>query len=75
MTLAVFLRAVALRLGPGVPKADRHRDDVNGDGLVDLVLHFETQRTGIDGNDSEACLSGETTDGQQLEGCDDIHVK
>ncbi len=52
-----------------------HHDDVNGDGLVDLVLHFETQQTGIDGNDSEACLSGETTDGQQLEGCDDIHVK
>ena len=51
------------------------RMTVNGDGLVDLVLHFETQQTGIDGNDSEACLSGETTDGQQLEGCHDIHVK
>jgi CSLREA domain-containing protein len=52
-----------------------HPEDVNGDGLVDLLLHFNTQETGIDAGDNHACLTGTTTDGFAIEGCDSIQTK
>jgi hypothetical protein len=45
---------------------------VDGDGDLDMVLHFKTQETGIQAGDTEACLIGETVDGQAIEGCDAI---
>ena len=50
-------------------------EDVNGDGILDLVLHFETQQTGIDPADTQACLTGELFDTTQIEGCDSIKAK
>jgi hypothetical protein len=47
-----------------------HLEDVNGDGRLDLVLHFEVQETGIDPGDTSACLSGTTLDGTPIEGCE-----
>jgi hypothetical protein len=55
--------------------AKGHPNDVNGDGLLDLLLHFNTQETGIDAGDTQACLSGTTTDGPAIEGCDSIQTK
>jgi streptogramin lyase len=49
-----------------------HFDDVNGDGLTDLISHYRTQATGITPVDSEACVTGETLGGIPFEGCDDI---
>ncbi len=49
-----------------------HIEDVDGDGDLDMVLHFKTQDTGIKAGDTEACLTGETVDGQAIEGCDAI---
>jgi hypothetical protein len=49
--------------------------DVNADGILDLVLHFETQQTGIDPGDTQACLTGELFDGTSIEGCDSIKTK
>jgi hypothetical protein len=46
--------------------------DVDGDGDVDLLLHFETQQTGIDAGDRDACITAQTTDGLAVEGCDAI---
>ena len=40
----------------------------------DMVLHFETQETGIDASDTEACLSGTTVGGTSIEGCDAVRV-
>jgi hypothetical protein len=49
-----------------------HIQDVDGDGDKDLVLHYETQETGIDRGDTQACLSGSTYGGTAIQGCDRI---
>jgi hypothetical protein len=51
-----------------------HVEDVNGDLLLDLVLHYETSETGIDFGDTEACLTGQTFGGQQVAGCDSVRT-
>jgi hypothetical protein len=34
-----------------------HLQDVNGDGYLDLVMHFKVKDTGIEPGDTEACLT------------------
>jgi hypothetical protein len=46
--------------------------DVNGDRRRDLLFVFQTQETGIDPGDTQACLSGKTFAGVSIEGCDTI---
>ena len=48
--------------------------DVNGDGILDLLLHFRAQQTGLQAGDTQACLVGQTRDGVPLQGCDSIRV-
>jgi uncharacterized delta-60 repeat protein len=52
-----------------------HREDVNGDGRVDLLLQYDVAKTGIDPGDTQACLTGRTTDGVAIEGCDSISTR
>jgi len=53
-----------------------HREDVNGDGFMDLVIHFNTQEiTGLNKSSIEGCLEGKTKSGQSLKGCDTIRCK
>jgi hypothetical protein len=49
-----------------------HFEDVDSDGDIDIVLGFDTDETGIDPGDGEACLSGETFDGVAVSGCEAI---
>ncbi len=49
-------------------------EDVNDDGVPDLVLHFNTQDLSLEISDTQACLSGETFGGQGFEGCDRVRV-
>lgn len=49
-------------------------EDVNSDGLLDVVLHFKTQDLNLQPGDTEACLSGQTLDGQDIEGCDSVRI-
>ncbi len=48
--------------------------DVNGDGLMDVVLHFKTQDLNLQLGDTEACLTGKTLSGQEFEGCDSVRI-
>jgi hypothetical protein len=49
-------------------------EDVNGDGKLDLVLHFNTQATGIPCGNTSAFLTGDTRGGQAIEGSDSIQT-
>jgi hypothetical protein len=64
-----------LAFGPGgapIAHLNGHLQDVNYDGIMDLLLHFRTQDTGIVCGDESAILTGETLDGQPFEGSDSI---
>ncbi len=52
-----------------------HFTDLQDDGDTDLLLHFQVRQTGIDRGDRRACLTGRTSDGGSLTGCDAIRAK
>ncbi|MGI0021047.1 MAG: hypothetical protein ACREAY_11310, partial [Nitrososphaera sp.] len=49
-------------------------EDVNGDGLSDLVCHFNTRSTGFRSGDTLGILKGQTLDGVNIEGRDSVKV-
>lgn len=49
-------------------------EDVNSDGLLDLVLHFNTQDLNLHTSDTEARLSGKTLLGLSIEGLDSVRI-
>ena len=49
-------------------------EDVDEEGDDDLILHFRCQEVSIEGDATEACLEGETYDGQDIEGCDSVRL-
>jgi hypothetical protein len=54
--------------GTEATSAQSSTEDVNGDGIPDLVLHFPTQSTGITCGTTAVTLTGQTTSGQQFRG-------
>jgi hypothetical protein len=72
---ASALDASSIRFGPaGAPEAHGrgHAEDVDGDGDVDMMLHFNTTASGVGPSDTQACLLGRTTDGRSIFGCDRV---
>ncbi len=64
-----------VRFGPAeVSPVHYALEDVDGDGDIDMILHFKTQETGIALGDTEASLTGETYSGQKIEGTDSVRV-
>ena len=79
-----MLNLATLRLGPGqaAPAHDlseawalnEHAQDLNGDGFMDLIVHFEAEGTGLDCGDASAVLTAKLADGSPLVGEDAIHT-
>ena len=51
-----------------------HFEDANGDGMLDLVLHFNIQETGIQCGDTSVSVRGETFNGLAIAGSDSINT-
>jgi len=49
-----------------------HISDADGDGDLDMLLHFNNQDTGIVCRQTSAALTGETIEGNAIEGSDSI---
>jgi hypothetical protein len=49
-------------------------EDVNGDGLLDLVCHFNTDKTGFQAGDAAGVLKGHTIEGKNIIGKDSIRI-
>jgi hypothetical protein len=68
----------SLAFGPnGAARAHEngpHYTDTDGDGLLDLIVHFPVQDTGVLAGDAELCLDGETLDGVPFGGCDVVNT-
>lgn len=71
--LSVALASAPVKLkGNGSPMASFQ--DVNGDGLLDLVVHVDTECLDLTAADETATLTGETFAGQAIEGADSVRV-
>jgi len=49
-------------------------EDINEDGLLDLVCHFFTQTADFQCGDTQGILKGITTDGTRIEGRDSVRI-
>ena len=49
-------------------------DDVNGDGLPDLVCHFNTQEAAFGPGDTKGLMEGSTVDGKLFKGADAVRI-
>jgi hypothetical protein len=52
----------------------RHEEDIDGDGDIDLVLHFALAQTSLTCNSEEGLLVGRTFDGLAIAGRDKIRM-
>ena len=48
--------------------------DIDGDGYIDLLFHFNTQDLLLDSESTEATLTGMTLDGVYIEGTDSVNI-
>jgi len=71
--LTVTLASASVKMkGQGTPTTSIK--DVDGDGLLDLVVHVSTEALALSLTDTEATLEGKTYDGENIEGTDSIRI-
>jgi len=64
----VFTEAPALNIGKSPA------EELDGDGYLDQVYHFNTQETNLTVDSTEACLTGMTTGNIYFEGYDGVRI-
>ena len=70
---ATTVNATTVTFGPNLaPAVKSSIQDVNGDGIPDMVLQFTTQNTGIACGQTSATLTGLTNAGVPIQGSDSI---
>jgi hypothetical protein len=74
---ATSVNASSVKFGPN-EAAEIHKrshiEDVNGDGHMDLMLHFKTEEIGVGCGDNSLTLTGHTFDGLEIIGFDFIET-
>jgi hypothetical protein len=74
---ATTVDPLSIRFGPGEAQEVHgigHIEDVDGNGDMDMMLHFETRDSGIQCGDTSATLTGMTYGEQQIIGSDSIRT-
>ncbi len=74
---ATTVDPLTVRFGPASATETHgagHIEDVDGDGDLDMVLHFRFGHTGIQCGDTQATLTGATFSGQAITGTDAIRT-
>jgi hypothetical protein len=71
----VDVGTVAFGPGEAAPAVAVGREDVDGDGIDDLILQFRVRETGLSCGDEEATLTGRTLAGRPFAGTDNVRVK
>ena len=69
----VTLAGAGVRI-KGKGNSARFLEDVNGDGLLDLVVHIDTSALDLFESDTEAVLEGLTYDGRKFRGIDTVRI-
>jgi hypothetical protein len=59
---------------PSLAFCNSTSQDVNGDGLPDLLCHFNTERTDFRSGDTEGILKGKTTEGTPIIARDTVRI-
>jgi len=72
---ATTIDGETVRFGPDEAKPVHYAiEDVDGDGDLNMTLHFKTQETGLGAEDIEAILTGQTQDGVHVIGVDVVRI-
>ena len=58
----------------GAPAIKRTMEDVDSDGYLDVLLHFDTQELNLDASNTEATLTGMTDDRIAIVGTDSVNI-
>lgn len=73
-TTVTFAEATETHVSDKTGAPLRHEEDVDGDGDIDLVLHFRLGETDLTCDSTEGTLNGQTFSGQTIVGTDSIRM-